>query len=128
MELPELIKRIPMVCKEHGYTDESYIYVEPKASGLSIIQMLERYTTLNVLSDKPPRAGKVERTKANLPFYEAGHLRTLVNAPWTGMYLGELESFPFSDYADLTDITNMAIDHVDRGGVGGGAILSMATI
>ncbi len=128
MELPELIKHIPKVCKEHGYCEQSYIYVEPKASGLSIIQMLERYTTLNVLADKPPREGKVERTKGNLPFIEAGHLQVLKGGQWVTMYLGELEAFPFSEYMDLTDVTNMAIDRVDKGGVGGGEILDIGSL
>lgn len=127
MEIPELIKHIPTVCNLHGYTDESYIYVEPKASGLSIIQMLERYTTLNVFADTAPRIGKVERMKGNLPFCEAGHLLVLKGGTWVPMYLGELTTFPFTDYMDLTDTTNMAIDRVDKGGVGGGEILEMAS-
>ena len=128
MELPALIKHIPSVCALHGYSSESYIFIEPKASGHSIAQMLDYNTPLNVQLDKPPKEGKVERMKACLPFIESGHLRLLKGAVWGDMYKGELTTFPFVEYKDLSDCTTMAIDHCQEGAIGGGEILDMAAI
>ncbi|MCK4824047.1 hypothetical protein KA005_50305, partial [bacterium] len=68
MELPELIKHVPELTKINEFGNESKIFVEPKASGLSAAQMLRRHTQLNVIIDKPPRDDKTVRFKACLPF------------------------------------------------------------
>jgi len=60
-EFPDLIKFIQQWVVKNGYTNRSRIYVEPKASGKSIVQTLKKETGLNVREDKPPSKDKVAR-------------------------------------------------------------------
>jgi len=119
MELPELIKFIPGYVSAHGYSEGSRIFIEPKASGLPAAQMLRRYTKLNIILDTAPTTDKVSRLKACLPFMEAGRQKLLKDSDWIEMYCGELKTFPFSDYKDLTDITTMAINRTQEQDSGG---------
>lgn len=109
MELPDLIKFLPEFARNNGYTEGSRIIIEPKASGLSIGQSLRAYTSLNVVIDKPPKAGKTERLKDCTPFIEGGRFYVLRNGEFVPMYLDELKAAPFADYWDLTDCTTMAV-------------------
>ena len=60
---PDLIRFIPEWVQMNGYTNSSRVYVEPKASGKSIVQTLKRETGLNVREDKPPTKDKVARVQ-----------------------------------------------------------------
>ena len=62
-EFPELVKFIPQWVQKNGYSNRSRIYVEPKASGKSIVQTLQKETGLNVREDKPPSKDKVARVQ-----------------------------------------------------------------
>ena len=118
MELPELLKHIPKVSTRNRLNGTSAIIIEPKASGLSIGQMLRKYTDLNVILDKPPREGKTERLKAKLPFIEGQRVILEANGSWVDMFIDELKAFPFGEFADITDTLVMAIDRAegDRAG------------
>ncbi|GAH45268.1 unnamed protein product [marine sediment metagenome] len=85
MELPDLIKFIPEFAARNDYTDKSRIFIEPKASGLSAAQMLQRYTKLNIILDKAPKDDKVARLKACLPFIESGRVKLLRDSNWLDM-------------------------------------------
>lgn len=113
MELPELVKHIPQFTHRNGMNGVSRVVIEPKASGKSIGQMLKRYSRLNVVMDKPPREGKVERAKSKLAFFEAGRVYLERDGGWVGMMLDELKAFPFGDYDDITDTLVMAADRVE---------------
>jgi predicted phage terminase large subunit-like protein len=118
MELPDLVKHIPKVTNRNRMNGTSSIIIEPKASGLSIGQMLRKYTPLNVILDKPPREGKTERLKAKLPFIEGRRVYLEASGGWIDMFIDELKAFPFGEYADITDTLVMAIDRAegDRAG------------
>lgn len=109
MELPELLKFIPEFMHRNNADEMSRLYVEPKASGLSIVQMLERYTKINVVSDKPPKDSKVQRLKSVLPYIEARRVNLLANSAWIDMYIEELKNFPYVEHDDLTDVTTMCL-------------------
>ena len=49
--------------------NRSRIYVEPKASGKSIVQTLQKETGLNVREDKPPSKDKVARVQDIICFF-----------------------------------------------------------
>jgi predicted phage terminase large subunit-like protein len=113
--MPELLKYIPDFCIANGYTSESRIKVEPKASGLSIVQMIRSQTELNIIADKPPRTDKIARVEKCTPFMESGRVFLLENAPWVEGYLYELKIFPNGEHDDQVDVTTMAIDsHIEE--------------
>jgi predicted phage terminase large subunit-like protein len=114
MELPEIIKFVPNFVGRNRMNGESKIVIEPKASGLSIGQMLRKYTDLNVVIDKPPRDGKTERVKAKLPYMEGGRVFLLDGAPWLDKFMGQVKAFPSSMvHDDIVDCLTMAIDRVE---------------
>src|SRR5690606_22237369 len=61
LELPELIKRLPEFIKRNGYTTQSKLHIEPKASGKSTVQTLKRGTALNVVEAPSPKDDKETR-------------------------------------------------------------------
>ena len=113
MELPELVKHVPQFLQRNGMNGESSIIIEPKASGLSVGQMLRKYTNLNVIMDKPPREGKVERMKAKLAFIESGRVYLDRSSRWADMLIDELRAFPYGEHDDIADTLVMACDRAE---------------
>ena len=113
LEMPELLNYIPSFVTKNGYSNQSRIYIEPKASGLSIVQMLRNKTGLNVISDNPPRASKEQRVDRCTPFIESRRMFVLEYENWIDGYLHELSMFPNGTHDDLVDCTTMAIDKIE---------------
>lgn len=109
LEFPELIKEIQQFTAVNGYTNRSRIYVEPKASGKSIVQMLKRSTGLNVIEDKPPSQDKVSRASSVSAFVESGRVN-LLDGRYVDSFLNELKAFPNAAHDDMVDTLVMAID------------------
>ena len=109
LEFPELIKEIESFAIMNGYTNKSRIYVEPKASGKSIVQMLKRSTGLNVMEDKPPVQDKVSRASSVSAFVESGRV-SLLDGRYIDSFLNELKGFPNANHDDQVDVLIMAID------------------
>tara|TARA_R100000664_G_scaffold30451_1_gene43026 strand:- start:13775 stop:14968 length:1194 start_codon:yes stop_codon:yes gene_type:complete len=108
-EFPELVKFIPQWVQKNGYTNRSRIYVEPKASGKSIVQTLIRETGLNVKEDKPPTKDKVARVADVSASLESGRV-SLLNGDWNREFLDQLSRFPSAKHDDMVDCLVMAIN------------------
>ena len=108
-EFPELVKFIPQWVKKNGYTNKSRIYVEPKASGKSIVQTLVRETGLNVKEDKPPTKDKVARVSDISASLESGRV-SLLNGDWNREFLDQLTKFPAAKHDDMVDCLVMAVN------------------
>lgn len=111
-ELPELIEFIEQFCRENGYTDQSRVFIEPKASGLSAAQSLRRESDLNIIVDKAPTVDKVARVKAASPFMESKRMFVLKDAVWVPGYLSQLGAFPNAKHDDEVDVTTIAINQI----------------
>ena len=109
MEFPELLKHLQKYTKAMDYSFRSRIYIEPKASGLSIVQQLKRKTKLNVISDKPPDTDKVTRAADASPTLEAGRVYLLEDAHWLDDFIYELEVFPLGEHDEAVDLICMAV-------------------
>jgi predicted phage terminase large subunit-like protein len=108
-EFPELVKFIPQWVKKNGYTPKSRIYVEPKASGKSIVQTLIRETGLNIREDKPPTKDKVARVSDISASLESGRV-SLLNGDWNREFLDQLIKFPSAKHDDMVDCLVMAVN------------------
>ena len=108
-EFPELIKFIPQWVQKNGYTNRSRIYVEPKASGKSIVQTLVRETGLNVKEDKPPTKDKVARVSDVSASLESGRV-SLLYGDWNNILLDQLTKFPAAKHDDMVDCLVMAVN------------------
>ena len=108
-EFPDLIKFIPQWCQKNGYTNRSRIYVEPKASGKSIVQTLHKETGLNVREDKPPSKDKVARVQDISASLESGRV-SLLKGDWNEEFLQQLVTFPSAKHDDMVDCLVMAVN------------------
>lgn len=106
LEFPELIRKINSIAKDYP---TSMIYVEPKASGLSIVQELKRNTMLNVVEIPLTKGDKQGRVNAIAPKLEAGRVK-LYKADWNSNFLSEVGAFPTGLHDDQIDTLVMAIN------------------
>lgn len=105
-EFPDLIKFIREYVAINGYGDGSAIYIEPKASGVSVVQQLRSETDLNVIEIDLEfvRDDKLQRASAVSPICEGRRVK-LVNGDWNDQYLGQLTSFPKAQHDEAVDCT-----------------------
>ena len=107
-EFPDLVKFIQQWVMKNGYTNRSRIYVEPKASGKSIVQTLKKETGLNVREDKPPSKDKVARVADISASLESGRV-SLLKGNWNEEFINQLVRFPSAKHDDMVDCLVMAI-------------------
>ena len=109
LEFPDLVKHINLFVNKNGYTSRSKIYVEPKASGKSIVQTLIRETGLNVKEDKPPTKDKVARVQDISATIESGRV-SLLKGAWNDEFLLQCQQFPAAKHDDMVDCLVMALN------------------
>lgn len=93
LEFPELVKYTQTFSHTHGYTSKSMIYVEPKASGKSLVQAVKRSTTINIKDDVSPFKDKVARATDISPIAESGRIK-LIKGAWNDTFLNQVKTFP----------------------------------
>ena len=118
MEFPDLIKFIKQYVMMNGWTYNSLILIEPKASGKSIAQQLragleEGEHNLNVVEIEGEwiRDDKVTRANSVSPIAMAGRFK-LVEGPWNDLFLGQLTSFPKASHDEAVDCTVYASNYL----------------
>lgn len=109
LTMPELLEFIPTWVKANGYSRQSTIKIEPKANGISVVQMLEKIPGLNVVRGKAPRDGKDVRLKANSATIEAGKVILHVG-PWNEHFIHEVCAFPKAAHDEAVDCLNDAME------------------
>lgn len=111
MEMPDLLRYLPEFVTRNGYNARlSKVYIEPKASGMSVAQMLKRNTKLNIILDKPPTTEKKARVAGCVPYLEAGRCFLLQGATYIKPFIDEVSAFPNGDHDDQVDVLTMAAD------------------
>lgn len=110
LELPELIKFIPEFIKANG-VNISMIYIEPKASGKSIAQIIKAQTNLNVSEIKSDfvQMSKIERARSVSPYIESGRVK-LIEGAWNENYLNQVAMFPNAKHDEHVDLTAYGIE------------------
>ena len=109
LEFPELVKFLKVYAHNHKLTAQSKIYIEPKASGKSIVQQLRHETGLNVMEDKSPERDKITRANNVSAKVEAGRVK-LVAGGWNDRFIGEVIQFPYAKHDDQVDCMVMALN------------------
>lgn len=112
-EMPELMKYTQQFVDANGGSHQSKVYIEPKASGLSLKQTLFKETSLNVIEDKAPTTDKRSRVESCTPFIESGRVR-LVEGPWNDGFSHECVTFPTGKHDDRVDCLTMAISRMQK--------------
>lgn len=110
LEMPELIRFIPNFITSLGINIKM-VYVEPKASGKSIVQLLKNQTNINVaeIKSKLTSVSKIERARTVSPFIEGGKIN-LVDGKWIDNYLSQIAMFPNAKHDEHIDLTSYSID------------------
>jgi predicted phage terminase large subunit-like protein len=105
LEFPELIKFLGKdgYVGRFEYCSQSKIKIEPKASGLSVIQQLRKITNLNVIEGVSPKDDKITRANSISPTVEGGRCK-LVKGDYIEGFLSQLTTFPNSTHDDLVDV------------------------
>ncbi len=114
MELPELLKFIPIYAEDNGVFERSKTYIEPKASGKSITQMLKS-TSMNPVEiyGNMVSEGKTGRLSAASPRVESGRV-WLVDGKWNDEFIYQLTTFPNAKHDEAVDLLSYAINHYFR--------------
>ncbi len=112
-EFPDLIKFIEEYVRIHGYGEGSAIYIEPKASGVSIAQQLRSVTQLNVIEIEGEfiRDDKLQRASAVSPICEGRRVK-LVDGDYLDKYMSQLTSFPKAQHDEAVDCTVYMLNHM----------------
>jgi phage terminase large subunit-like protein len=105
-----LDKFLPYVNKwllSMGYTDESMIKIEAKASGFSFIQMLRQpeYGAFNVnqINTKHVGMGKINRAESASPTVASEKVH-LIKGSWNAAFVGQVTNFPNDTHDDMLDL------------------------
>jgi predicted phage terminase large subunit-like protein len=118
LEFPELKKKIPEFVNAHGYTRLSKLHVEPKASGLSVVQELRSISQLNLVLAPTPVADKTVRVNAVSPFIEAQRV-VLLDGAWNEAFITQCAGFPTAAHDDMLDCLTQAIARYNKPKGGG---------
>lgn len=102
LEFPELIKWIPDFVMGNGYKNTSKIYVEPKASGKSVVQSIKKGTNLNIIESEAPKDDKLTRVYVASPTIESKRV-ALHKGDWSEPFITQVTSFPNALHDDETD-------------------------
>ncbi|MBD2753802.1 hypothetical protein [Spirosoma validum] len=110
LEFPELIKEFPLWVGRNGYTPSSSVRIEPKANGLSVIQTLQRNTSLNITRTVTPKDDKKTRLTAESPKIECGRVY-LISDVWNDEFIGEVCGFPNAAHDEYVDLLAYACNY-----------------
>ncbi len=107
MELPDLLNSIEQYCSDHGVGIKSRAFIEPKASGKSLQQMLARNKRIRFspVEIKSPlvREGKEARIQTAAPFFESGRAK-LIKGSWNEAFILQLTGFPSAKHDEYVDL------------------------
>lgn len=107
-DFPNLIKFIQEYVAGFRYNNASKIYVEPKASGQSIVQQLRATSMLNVIETPSPKDDKITRAYSITPTLESRRVK-IVDGAYVNKYLEQLKMFPNAEHDEMIDITVYAV-------------------
>lgn len=109
-----LPKWIEVFARRHGYTNKSFVNIEPRDSGNAIIATTKKETTINVRALKYAVKGinnnsdKVARAIAAQPIIESGRV-ILIQGLWLEKFLDQAAVFPNGRNDDQVDVVVASI-------------------
>lgn len=119
LELPDFVKFFVSYLRGHGYTPrKSKVWVEPKATGKSVVQLMKRIRLdgrlITIKEDIPPDVDKEVRASGILDICETGRVN-LVAGPWNGSFLDSVCGFPVKKHDEEVDCLIMACHKLEKG-------------
>lgn len=114
LEFPTLLKRTKNWCIANAANKQSRIFVENKASGISLVQMVKATTNLNAIEYKQTTQDKISRLNEILPQLEAGRC-ILMEGKWNTEFLDQVCKFPKVKHDEEVDMLVMAMNKKSGG-------------
>jgi len=108
-EFSELIEEINKCVDETGNGSKSKVYIEPKATGLSVYQYLRKHTSISSIKYKMDDGDKVSRLFAVEPILESKRV-FLQKAEWNDQFISECLVFPNGKHDEAIDCLTMSIN------------------
>lgn len=107
--IPDVIKRIKEIVRLYG-DQATMIYVEPKASGYSFIQMIQEETLFNVsrITGRLVQDGKMARVKYASPKVESSRVY-LKRGNWNNEFITQCTAFPNYNHDEYCDLLGYAV-------------------
>lgn len=113
LELPELLDYLPQYFKSVGITQGSCIYIEPKASGKSIKQMINKthsqYPIIEITNNLV-NEGKEARFQVATPYIQSGKIQ-FVNVPNIQELIKQFCGYPKVKHDEAIDLLGYAANH-----------------
>lgn len=106
-ELSNLVTRLIRFLTPH-FSRRSVLYVEPKASGQSVINLMKTQTMLTIKEHKNPAIDKVARVWSVEPIV-SGKRVILIKGAWNDKFINDCASFPKIKHDEAPDLLAMAI-------------------
>lgn len=107
LEFPDLCRKIIELSSQ--ISNGARVFIEPKASGKSIVQQLKRETNLNVIELASPKDSKVVRVNSITAKLEAKRCILLKDAS-NSLFLQQVTAFPYSKADDIVDVMYYAVN------------------
>lgn len=102
LKMPELLRYIKELLKTYKISNYK-ILIEPKASGITITQLLQKSGFIAVnLTGRMLRLSKTERVEVCSPTFEAGRVQVLAGT-WNKAWFEQIESFPNGTHDEVID-------------------------
>lgn len=108
-EFSELIDEINKAVEKTGNGSRSKVYIEPKATGLSVYQYLRKHTSISAIKYKMDDGDKITRLFAVEPILESKRV-FLQKAEWNDQFISECLVFPNGKHDEAIDCLTMAIN------------------
>ena len=112
-DFPDLIRFLPEYMKANEADGMSSLRIEPKANGKSVVQTLQKISSLNVTETPSPTGSKAERLHAVSPKIECGRV-WLVDGDWNEEFITEVCGFPNQVHDEYVDILGYAINYFEN--------------
>lgn len=111
LEMPALLKEVPIYCDKYGVGNRSRVRIEPKASGHSLEQMLKEVTKLSAVLIKGSLVsdGKDARLSVASPKIESSRV-VLVKGNWNDHFVNQICSYPRHPHDEYVDLLGYACE------------------
>jgi predicted phage terminase large subunit-like protein len=112
MEMPEVMKFTPEYCLLHNVSGLSRVFIEPKATGETLIQLLNNETKLNAVKIKSHLVseGKTARVQTAAPKVNSGRV-VLIKGNWNDSFIEQIKAFPNAKNDEYCDLIGYACDY-----------------
>ena len=110
LEMPELMRFLPQHIEASG-VKVNLTLVEPKASGKTIVQLIQQSTKLNIAEIKTTfvNTSKIENARVCSSYIEGGRVK-LVKGNWNESFLNQVGTFPNAKHDEHIDLTCYGIE------------------